>query len=93
MLTNEIPKSTPKIYTQHRCIETEIHIRQLNFLHQILSLDENDPVRRVYEQSKRFEYEKTWFREVKALIQKYDLEEDEENIKEIEKEQWKKTSK
>ena len=88
------PKSTPNIAVLMELgvkpIETEIHIRQLNFLHQILCLDENDPVRRVYEQSKRFEFEKTWFREVKALIQKYDLEDVEENIKEIEKEQWKK---
>ena len=87
------PKSTPNIAIMVELgvkpIITEIHVRQLNFLHHILCLGENDPVKMVYKESKRFLFEKSWYREVKTLLKKYNLEEEESKIKEMSKEEWK----
>ena len=87
------PQSTPNIAVMMELgvkpIINEIHIRQLNYLHHIINMEESDPVKLVYNQQKIFEFEKTWYREVKVLLQKYDLGEDEEEIKKTDKLAWK----
>ena len=70
-------------------IVSELHERQLNYLHKIVRSSEQDPVRLVYEQQKRFEFEKNWYWEVKKLLVMYNLEEDEEKIRKIGKLAWK----
>ena len=70
-------------------ITQEIHTRQLNFLHHILTMEKNDPVRKIYDQQKKFQFEKTWYNEVKNLLKMYSLEYDEGAISELKKETWK----
>ena len=87
------PQSTPNVAVQIELgikpIENEIHIRQLRFLHHILVLPEDDPVRQVYNQQKRFEFERSWYKEIVSLLEKYQLEKDEEIIRTFNKERWK----
>ena len=79
------PQSTPNVVVMLELgvqpITSELHERQLNFLHHILSMEERDPVRLVYEQQKRYLYEKTWYREIKLLLITYKLEEVENEIR------------
>ena len=70
-------------------IEFNIHISQLNFLHHILSLDDEDPVLQDYNQQKIFEYEGNWYNEVNALRNKYGIQETDEEIITMSKEKWK----
>ena len=88
-----IPNSTPCVAILRELgvkpIEMELHARQLSFLHHIISLEEEDPVRRVYNQQKRFIYEDSWYREIRALQQKYNLDKEEEEIREMSKDMWK----
>jgi hypothetical protein len=87
------PRSTPNVAVLAELgikpIENELHERQLNHLHHIVSLDEKDPVKMVYEEQKRFMFEKTWYLEVKNLLTMYNLEEEEDKIKEMKKGTWK----
>jgi hypothetical protein len=89
------PRSTPNVAVYVELgvmpIEYEIHIRQLNFLHHVLSFDENDPVKKVYNQTKRYKHEENWPQEIRGLLKKYQLEEDENLIRNTGKEVWKQT--
>ena len=51
-----------------------LHIRQLSFLHHILLLEDNDPVRLVYKEQLSLPYEKNWGNETKELLKMYHLE-------------------
>ena len=72
------PRSTPNVAVCVELgvipIEYEIHIRQLNFLHHVLNFDESDPVKQVYNQTKRYEYEENWPQEIRGLLDMYQLE-------------------
>ena len=70
-------------------IEYEIDIRRLTFLHHIVTLDEHDPVRVVYQQQSRFEYEENWHNDIKERLERYNIGESEEEIKDMKKEKWK----
>ena len=70
-------------------IEFNININQLRFLHHILTLDENDPVRCAYNQQKLFPYENNWYNEVTFLRSKYSLFQTDEEISVLSKEKWK----
>ena len=72
------PQSTPNSVTY---LETgvvpltyEIHKRQLNFLHHILTLEAHDPVRKMYEQLLKYPYEPNWSNEIWSLRRKYELQ-------------------
>ena len=69
------PKSTsnPILYLETGTIpiENEIHVKQLTFLHHVLSLDDNDPVRKTYHQQTKFPFEPNWANNVEILKQKY----------------------
>ena len=69
-------------------IEHEIHIKQLTFLHHILTLPYDDPVRLTYEEQKKYPAA-NWFNEVTAIRSMYEIEETEEEIINIPKEKWK----
>ena len=71
-------------------IENEIHIKQLTFLHHILTLEDDDPVRVTYTQQLNYVFEHNWANEVRVLRQKYGLEESDEDIKRSHRETWKK---
>ena len=70
-------------------IEYEIDIRRLTFLHHIITLDEHDPVRVVYQQQSRFEYEENWHNDIKERLERYNIGESEEEINDMKKEKWK----
>ena len=70
-------------------IEYEIDIRRLTFLHHIVTLDEHDPVRVVYQQQSTFEYEGNWHNDIKEILERYSIGESEEEIKDMKKEKWK----
>ena len=73
-------------------IEFNINIKQLQFLHHILTLDENDPVRCAYNQQKLFPYEKNWYNEVILLRSKFELTETDDEISVMSKDKWKSVS-
>ena len=56
------PQSTSNVAIQIELgvkpILNEIHSRQLKFLHHILNLEEEDPVKMVYNEQKKFHFEK-----------------------------------
>ena len=80
----QVPKSTPNaiVYLELGIIPiaNEIHCRQLRFLHHILNLELNDPVRRSYNQLKMFPFENNWYYEVVGLLKMYSINITEEEI-------------
>ena len=73
-------------------IEHEIHTRQLMFLHHILTMTEDDPVRHCYQEQKKYPAA-SWANEVSALRSKYKIEESDEEISSITKARWKRVIK
>ena len=51
-----------------------IHTRQLSFLHHILNLEPDDPVRRLYNEQLSLPYEKNWGNTTQKLLMKYELQ-------------------
>ena len=70
-------------------IDFEIHKRQLNFLHHILSQDNNDPVKVVYYEQLKYPEEPNWANEVKTLRTKYQLKQTDNEIINLPKDKWK----
>ena len=69
-------------------IRYEIHIKQLVFLHHIITLHENDPVRKTYQQQLLY-LAPNWANEVLQLREKYKLTEADAEIAELSKDTWK----
>jgi hypothetical protein len=65
----------------------EIEARKLKFLHHILNLDEDDPVKLVYFELGKYPFEGNWTNEVNNLLTKYEI--DCTDITEISKDCWK----
>ena len=63
-------------------------MNQLNYLHQILTLDVQDPVQLMCSQQILFEFERNWFNEVCGLRVKYGITETDEEIKDLYKRKW-----
>ena len=74
-------------------IEDEISLQKLGFLHHILTLPSDDPVRIVYEEQKLYTSEPNWYNEICLLLEKYGLEMNENLIGGMSKERWKETTK
>ena len=76
----DVPKSTANSFT---CLEFgvlpikyEIHKNQLMFLHHILNLHAEDPVRVMLHNMKLLSGEKNWWKGVESLLKKYGVNED-----------------
>ena len=54
-------------------IKQEIDIRKLTYLHHIVSLEDSDPVKNLYEQQGRFENEQNWHNEIVSLKKYYKI--------------------
>ena len=87
------PSSTPNAIT---FLETgtlpvihEINIRRLNFLYHILTLEEKDPVKSVYEQQLEYECEPNWANDMIEVKAKYEIWSSNEEITTMSKERWK----
>ena len=87
------PSSTPNsitlLETGMMPIEQEINKRQLNFLHLILTLEENDPNKILYKEQLKFSAEKNWANEIAQLRQMYEITESDDVIESYTKEHWK----
>ena len=70
-------------------IQHEINLRKLTFLHHIINLDDDDPVKEVYRAEQRLEFEPNWANETTKLIQDLNLPIDEVEIRSTSKQQWK----
>ena len=70
-------------------VEYEMHKRQMSFLHHIIHLDKNDPVRKMWEYQKLLPDHNNWWNCVEKLLIKYGIEVSEENIKNMSKESFK----
>jgi hypothetical protein len=88
------PNSTPNAVTYLETgtvpIQYEIHKRQLNFLHHILSLEVDDPVQKMYRQLLRYPYESNWSNEILSLRKQYNLHQTDEEITQTNRKRWKK---
>ncbi len=71
-------------------VEYEIHARKLVFLYHILSLETDDPVYQMYESLGKYTMEKNWANECSLLRERYGLDEKDSDIKQMDKEEWKK---
>ena len=89
----QVPKSTPNCLVLLELgitpIELVIKSRQLNFLHHILNLSEDDPVKMAYYEQKSFSSENNWAREIKNTLARCGLSESEEEIAAMSKVKWK----
>ena len=70
-------------------IENEMHKRQLSFLHHIIHLDKEDPVKKMWEYQKLLPNHNNWWNDVQKLLLKYDIKLTEDDIKDITKETFK----
>lgn len=70
-------------------IKYEIHKRQISFLYHIVSLSENDPVKMVWRHQTELPEHKNWWCGVKKLMESYSIDYDEEAIKKMSKETFK----
>ena len=71
----------------------EIHVKQLGFLHHILTLEDDDPVKTTYREQLQYPFEPNWGNGVLLLKEKYDISETDEEICQLSKERWKRTVK
>ena len=70
-------------------IKYEIHVKQLTYLHHILTLNHTDPVRKMYQQQLCYPA-LNWGNEIKQLRETYSINESDEEITFLSKESWKK---
>ena len=70
-------------------VTNEIDYRKLCFLHHVLNLPIDDPVREAYEDQKLYSHEPNWFNEVCVLLEKYGVAFDEESIRSLSRNKWK----
>ena len=66
----------------------EIHIKQLCFLHHIVSLQDDDPVKTTYLEQLRYTFEPNWGNSITQLKLKYGICETDNEISEMSKERW-----
>ena len=70
-------------------VENEIHIKQLTFLHHILTLADDDPVKVTYSEQQKYSFEPNWGNRIIFLKFKYDISETDDQINQFSKEKWK----
>ena len=69
----------------------EMDILKLMFLHHILTMTDDDPVKCTYNEQLRIPEEKNWANEVKSLRSKYEIMDDDAEIMTLSKDEWKTT--
>ena len=71
-------------------IECVLEMLKLSFLFHVLSLEEDDPVNRLYRQQLIFTNEPNWANECLSLRKKYKIDGSDDQVKELSREEWKK---
>jgi DNA-binding protein len=88
-----VPSSTPSCFLYLELgvlpVDKEIELRQIMFLHHILNLENDDPVRCVYVESRKFPYAKNWANNIHEVLAKYTILLDDDEIAELPRTQWK----
>ena len=67
----------------------EVSKRKFNFLHHILNLPADDPVRIAYNDQKLYTNEPNWYNDICSLAKEYEVDLNEEAIQNMSKEKWK----
>ena len=70
-------------------IHYEIHMRQLSFLHHILTLQDHDPVKLAYHQQLQYPMAPNWANEVATIRAEYMLKESDLEVALMSKDKWK----
>ena len=70
-------------------VEYEIHKRQFSFLYHIVSLEENDPVKKMWRSQQALPDYGNWWNDIKILMETYGLKMSEDEIKKISKDTFK----
>lgn len=70
-------------------IRYEIHLRKFTFLHHIVNLSGDDPVRMLYENMKRLPHEKNWLNELLMHAAEYNIDVGEEKLISLNRETYK----
>lgn len=70
-------------------IKYEIHKRQLSFLHHIVNLAENDPVKMVWRHQTNLPDHRNWWSDVSKLMETYSINYDEQEIANMSKAKFK----
>ena len=87
------PKSSPNAIVLGELgvlpIEYEIYSRKLMFLHHIVTLENDDPVKMVYHEQLKYDAESNWANEIHRIRREINLEEDDQFISDISKYEWK----
>ena len=88
-----VKKSTPNAFVYLEMgvmpVENEIHKRQLGFLHHIIHLKDDDPVRRLWKYLTTLPDYNNWWSGIKSLMSKYSVLMTEDEIKKMSKESFK----
>ena len=90
------PRGTPNVLVFLEVgvlpIRYEIDMRKINYLHHILTIELDDPVRHAHQNQKLFKDEENWANEMKTILEMYNLPTDECVIQRMSKEKWKTTT-
>ena len=70
-------------------IQYEIQLRQLSYLHHILTLEDDDPVKQSYQQQLLYPMAPNWANEVMDIRKKYSIIESDSEIANLSKDRWK----
>ena len=91
MLHAPTSTSNPLTFLETGCIpiRSEIEIKQLCFLHHILSLEDGDPVKVTYRQQMQYPFEPNWGNTISTLRSKHNITESDTQIKSLSKDAWK----
>ena len=88
-----LPMSTPNvfIFLEYGILPLgyEIQKRRMIYLHHVLTVEERDPVRQVYEQGLRLVFEPNWANDVKHLRSEYENDMADEQVAELDYDKWK----
>ena len=87
------PKSTCTSFTLLELgllpVDHEIVYRKLSYLHHILNLPDNDPVKIVFNEQKQYTHENNWYNEIRKILEEHQLNFTEDDISKMSKQKWK----
>ena len=89
-----LPLSTPNvfIYLEYGVLPLghEIQRRRMNYLHHILELSDDDPVKLAYQQGLKLSHEPNWANNVKEMRLRYEISLSDEEVSQLSIGEWKK---
>ena len=87
------PSSTPNAVTYLETgslpIDGIINSLRLNYLHKVLTLDDDDPLKCCYHEQGKYHFEQNWVNEINVLRKMYGLHQSDSDIADMSKYSWK----